>query len=103
MKKKYWHDRKACWEINQCNEILAKECPAYLHQEYPCWEVEGTYCKLNDENFSRNEDSRCYSCKVYLQYGKGTPIQVKIFDKGVVHAKLQRLLVEREDYKKRRK
>jgi len=103
MKKRFWENKKSCWVIHKCNPDLIKECPAYEHQDYACWEIEGTVCKLGSENPDRNNDLRCYQCDVYQQYGKGKQIKVMIFSGGVKHAQLQQLLAKREDYKKSRK
>lgn len=49
-----------------CKDILScekEDCPAYNNPNTPCWEVEGTLCKVN----SKNEDNlrQCENCDVY--------------------------------------
>ncbi|MGQ9844310.1 MAG: methyl-accepting chemotaxis protein [Spirochaetota bacterium] len=49
-----------------CKDILScekKDCPAYNNQNKPCWEIEGTLCKVH----STQEDNlrQCENCDVY--------------------------------------
>lgn len=49
-----------------CKDILScekKDCFAYNNHDTPCWEIQGTLCKLH----SKNEDNlrQCQNCDVY--------------------------------------
>ena len=45
---KFWTGKSPCWELSHCTNMVKAECPAFKYQFLPCWEIEGTYCKLDD-------------------------------------------------------
>ncbi|MEW6033365.1 MAG: hypothetical protein AB1603_00755 [Chloroflexota bacterium] len=79
----FWEGKKPCWEMCQCPEMLQKECPAPKYQALPCWEIEGTYCKLDDYGATGTDTSICEVCRVYKKYGVGKPIQIKLCGRGI--------------------
>ena len=79
----FWTDKQPCWEKCHCPEAIKSECPATTYQFVPCWEIEGTYCKLDDHGATGKDTSICEVCRVYKKYGKGEPIRLKIFGKGM--------------------
>ncbi len=79
----YWADKQPCWEKCHCPESIKSECPAFLYQFLPCWEIEGTYCKLDDHGSTGKDTSICEVCRVYKKYGKGAPIKLKLMGKGI--------------------
>jgi len=79
----FWDDKQPCWEKCHCPEIIKSECPATLYQFLPCWEIEGTYCKLDDHGATGKDTSICEVCRVYKKYGNGTPIKLKLMGKGI--------------------
>jgi len=82
-RKTYWTDRTPCWEACHCPSMIKNECPATVYQFLPCWEIEGTYCKLNDFGASGKDTSICEVCRVYKKYGKEEPIKLKLFGRGI--------------------
>ena len=48
-----------CWEIMQCDK--AKECPARMNTEKPCWEIA---CEQEDDY--RNFFNICRDCIVHV-------------------------------------
>ncbi len=81
--KSFWEGKRPCWEMCQCPEMLRKECPAPKYQYLPCWEIEGTWCKLNDNGTPGQDTAICEVCRVYKRWGGGKPIQIKLFGKGM--------------------
>lgn len=54
-----------CWDVKGCSEESKKKCPAYSHQEMPCW-----------QNFRSNNGElkeSCLGCEVL----KHAPIPVR--------------------------
>jgi hypothetical protein len=79
----FWEGKKPCWEMCQCPEMIRSECPAPKYQSLPCWEIEGTYCKLDDCGTRGDDTSICQVCRVYKRWGDAQPIQIKLFGKGI--------------------
>ena len=49
----------------------------------PCWEIEGTYCKLEEYGARGDDTSICQVCRVYKRWGGAGPIQIKLFGRGI--------------------
>lgn len=81
--KDFWRGKTPCWEITLCPDIVRDDCPAYHCRVYPCWEIEGTYCKWNDWGTHGRDTEICLSCPVYLEYGSGRPIKIKLQGRGI--------------------
>jgi hypothetical protein len=79
----FWTDKQPCWEKCHCPELIKAECPATTYQFVPCWEIEGTYCKLDDHGATGKDTSICEVCRVYKKYGNSEPIRLKLFGKGI--------------------
>lgn len=79
----YWAGRQPCWEKCHCLEMIKAECPATIYQFLPCWEIEGTYCKLDDHGACGSDTSIGEVCRVYKKYGKGESIKLKLRGKGI--------------------
>jgi CheY-like chemotaxis protein len=79
----FWAGKRPCWEMCQCPEAIGGECPAPKYQSLPCWEIEGTYCKLEDYGARGDDLSICHVCRVYKRWGGGEPIQLRLFGKGM--------------------
>lgn len=80
----------ACWEMCHCPAMIKNECPATKYIYLPCWEIEGTYCKLNDYGAKGNDTSICEVCRVYKKYSNGEPIKLKLLGRGI-NTKLENL------------
>jgi hypothetical protein len=63
--------------------MIKAECPATKYQFLPCWEIEGTYCKLDDRGATGKDTRICEVCQVYKKYGDGKPIRMKLFGRGL--------------------
>ena len=81
--KDFWVSKTPCWEICQCPDIIKNQCPSPKYTSLPCWEIEGTYCKLDDYAANGADTSICKLCRVYRQYGANKPIEIKLFGKGI--------------------
>jgi len=79
----FWADKQPCWEKCHCPEMIKAECPATNYQFLPCWEIEGTYCKLDDHGATGKDTSICEVCRVFKKYGHGEPIRLKLYGKGI--------------------
>ena len=79
----FWEGKTPCWEMCRCPEMIRDECPAPKYQSVPCWQIEGTYCKLDDYGARGDDISICQVCRVYKRWGSGEPIQIKLFGKGI--------------------
>ena len=86
----FWTDKVPCWELANCPEMIKDECPVSKYQFLPCWEIEGTYCKLDDYGANGKDTSICEVCKIYKTYGEGKPIQLKLLGRGI-NSSLQNL------------
>jgi hypothetical protein len=81
--KGFWEEKTPCWEMFHCPDAIRSECPAYIDRSAPCWEIEGTYCKLCDYGKKGDATDVCQCCRVYKRWGNGKPIELKIFGKGL--------------------
>ena len=73
----FWEGKTPCWELHRCPEMIEIDCPAFKYRFLPCWNIEGTYCKLNDYGATGLDTSICEVCRVYKRYGHGEPIKIK--------------------------
>lgn len=48
-----------CWEITNCPEEKKSKCSAYVDRSKPCWEINQTVCK-------RENNKVCFDCVVYM-------------------------------------
>lgn len=78
----FWEGKTPCWEMFRCPEAVRSECPAFKYRSLPCWEIEGTYCKLYDYGAKGDGTDICRNCRTYKRWGQGAPIEIKLFDKG---------------------
>ena len=95
METDFWQEKTPCWVMHECPSYLRSECPAFQHPEYPCWEVEGTYCKYNERTGRMDDTRHCYRCNVFMIYGHGVTIEMKLRRENLLHAKSLHSLVER--------
>jgi len=79
----FWQGKIPCWQMCHCPEGIKNECPAPKYPSHPCWEIEGTYCKLTDDGNRGDEINICQVCRVYKRYGQGKPIEIRLFGKGI--------------------
>ena len=79
----FWTGKAPCFELCKCPEMIKSECPVEKYQFLPCWEIEGTYCKLDDKGATGRDTSICETCRVYKKYANGQPIVLKLFGKGI--------------------
>ena len=78
----FWEDKTPCWEMLRCPEAIRNECPAFKHQGIPCWQMEGTYCKLHCAGEKGHNTDICQVCRVYKRWGNEEPIEIKLVGKG---------------------
>jgi hypothetical protein len=64
----FWEGKRPCWEMCQRPEMIRGDCPAPKHQSLPCWEIEGTYCKL-EEYGTRGDDLSICKCAGFARGG----------------------------------
>jgi hypothetical protein len=74
----FWEGKTPCWEILRCPEYIKVECPAFRFQGVPCWQIEGTYCKLSDGCQRGDNTEICQVCRVYKRWGQEEPIEIKL-------------------------
>jgi hypothetical protein len=79
----FWNGKSPCWEMCHCPAMIREECPSPKYQFLPCWQIEGTYCKLDDYGKTGTDTTICEICRVYKKYGKGEPIVLKLFGRGI--------------------
>lgn len=81
----FWEGKIPCWTMCHCPPVIKAECPASVYIELPCWEIEGTYCKLKDTpaGVIGTDTSICEVCRVYKRYGHKGPIEMKLFGRGI--------------------
>ncbi len=79
----FWEGKTPCWEISRCPEAIKIECPAFKDRSLPCWEMQGTYCKVDAPDTTGLDTSICEICEVYKRYGHSEPIQIKLSGKGI--------------------
>ena len=82
-KEDFWRGKTPCWELACCPDSIAKECPAYCYRQYPCWQIEGTYCKWGEWGTLGQDTSICVICQVYQRYGEGQRIKLKLRGRGI--------------------
>jgi hypothetical protein len=82
-KTNFWSGKSPCWEMCHCPAMIREECPAPKYQFIPCWQIEGTYCKLDDYGESGADTSICEVCRVYKKYGNYESIELKLFGRGI--------------------
>jgi len=78
----FWEGKTACWDMCNCPQSLKTECPAFKNRETPCWEIEGTYCKLDDYGATGRDTSICQVCRVYMRHGNSAPINITLVGQG---------------------
>jgi len=79
----FWQGKIPCWEMCHCSQAMKSECPAPKYPSHPCWEIEGTYCKLTADGTSGRDISICKRCRVYKRWGQNKPIELKLPGKGI--------------------
>ena len=79
----FWDGKTPCWKMCHCPEAIQVECPALSYSWIPCWEIEGTFCKLDDDKATGRETLICEICPVYKSWGEGKPIKISLFGKGI--------------------
>ena len=79
----FWAGKTPCWEMFRCPEEVRKECPAFKYRSMPCWEIEGTYCKLFDYGAKGDGTEICQYCRAYKRWGQGKPLEIKLRGKGL--------------------
>ena len=89
-RRNFWFRKTSCWEITHCPDSIKNACPAPKHPSLPCWQIEGTYCKLDERNESGEDTSTCKLCRVYEQYGGRRLLQIKLFTSAIHHSGLGR-------------
>jgi len=78
----FWEAKTPCWEMLRCPEEIRDECPAFKHQDMPCWQIEGTYTKLCEGGRKGNNTDVCRVCRVYKRWGQNEPVEIKLHGKG---------------------
>ena len=81
----FWAGKTPCWQMCHCPPAIRDECPGSKYTSLPCWEIEGTYSKLqmNGNVATGTDTSICEVCRVYRMYGNGKPIELKLRGKGI--------------------
>jgi hypothetical protein len=81
----FWTGKTPCWQMCHCPPAIRDECPASKYTSLPCWEIEGTYCKLQMRgNVATGTDtSICEVCRVHKMYGNDKPIELKLHGRGI--------------------
>ncbi len=81
----FWAGKTGCWEMCHCPPAIRDECPATKYTYLPCWEIEGTYCKLQRKGsvVTGTDTSICEVCRVNKKYGDNKPIELKLLGKGI--------------------
>ena len=87
----FWEGKTPCWEMFHCPEPMKNGCPASRYRALPCWQIEGTYCKLLDDEPEGTGTDICQVCRVYQRWGHGEPIEIKLSGKGI-NINLQEIL-----------
>ena len=78
----FWEGKTPCWEMFRCPEAVKSECPAFKYRTVPCWQIEGTYCKLLDNGDKGDDTDICANCRVYKRWGHGEGVEIKLHGKG---------------------
>jgi len=79
----FWFRRTPCWQLTNCPDSVKNACPTPKYPALPCWQIEGTYCKLDERHAGGLDTSICRLCPVYKQYGSCSPLQIKLFCSGI--------------------
>jgi len=79
----FWAGKTPCWEMCHCPQMIREECPVSKYAFLPCWEIEGTYCKLDDYGATGRDTTICELCRVYKRWGQGKPIELKLLGRGI--------------------
>ena len=81
----FWAGKTVCWQMCNCPPAIRDDCPASKYTTLPCWEVEGTYCKLRKKGnvVTGTDTSVCETCRVYRKYGSDKPIELKLCGRGI--------------------
>lgn len=81
----FWAGKTPCWQMCHCPPAIRDECPGSKYTSLPCWEIEGTYCKLQMKgNIATGTDtSICEVCRVHKLYGNDKPIELKLRGRGI--------------------
>ena len=79
----FWESKTACWEMFSCPPQIKNECPAFLYGNQPCWEMEGTYCKLTAGGSRGDSTEICETCRIYKKYGHGEPVHITLWGQGL--------------------
>ena len=81
----FWAGKTPCWQMCHCPPAIKDECPATEYTFLPCWEIEGTYCKLqvNGAVVTGTDTSICEVCRVHKKYGNDKPIVLKLHGRGI--------------------
>ncbi len=79
----FWAGKTPCWEMFRCPQEVRNECPSFKYRSLPCWEIEGTYCKLFDYGAKGDGTDICQYCRVYKRWGHGEPIKITLLGKGL--------------------
>ncbi|HEY56004.1 MAG TPA: hypothetical protein G4N90_01050 [Dehalococcoidia bacterium] len=78
----FWEGKTPCWDMFHCPDAIKKECPAFRYRTLPCWQIEGTYCKLLDSEPQGMDTDICHVCRAYEKWGHREPIEIKLRGKG---------------------
>ena len=81
--QEFWEGKTPCWEMCHCPPMIREDCPAPKYRFLPCWQIEGTYCKLDDYGATGRDTSICELCRVYKKWGDKKPIELKLFGRGI--------------------
>ena len=81
----FWAGKTLCWQMCNCPPAIRDDCPASKYTSVPCWEIEGTYSKLqkNGDVVTGTDTGICETCRVYKKYGGDKPIELKLRGKGI--------------------
>ena len=55
----FWDGKSTRWEMCNCPSSIHEQCPSFKNREFPCWEIEGTYRKLDDYGATGRDTSIC--------------------------------------------
>ena len=75
----FWEGKVSCWEMFRCPEEIRDQCPAFRSRGLPCWEIEGTYCKLFSYGVESGSTEICECCRVYKKWGQGEPAKIRLY------------------------
>lgn len=78
----FWEGKTPCWELSRCPDEIRDACGAFKYRYLPCWEIEGTFCKLQGDGSNGDSIEICSDCRVYKKFGNREPIILKSFGHG---------------------